>query len=311
MRIAPKTLATYVLAAALALAPAAACAEEAAPKPPITFRQLLERPREQPDARIAYGHEELQYGDLWLPEGRGPHPVVVLIHGGCWRADLPGLELMDYMAADLRRRGVAVWNLEYRRVGGEGGYPATFQDVADGVDQLRRMAGPSALDLDRVVISGHSAGGHLALWAAARERLPRSSPLWRAKPLKPRGVVTLSGINDLEAYRQSGPEACGGPATIDGLVGAPGARPDVYADTSPSRLLPLRVRQVIVSGPLDRIVPTRFGEDYARLAAAKGDRVQAVEISGAGHFELIDPRSHAWVRVRAFYDALLAPDRGR
>jgi acetyl esterase/lipase len=307
MPIAPKSFATYALAALLLNAPAAAGGQAPPPqdRAPISFRQLLAQPREEADARIAYAHEPLQYGDLWLPKGPGPHPVVVLIHGGCWRADLPGLELMDYAAADLRRRGVAVWNLEYRRVGGDGGYPATFQDVADGVDFLRRLAAVNGLDLNRVVLSGHSAGGHLALWAGSRERLPRSSPLWRRNPLKVRGVVTLAGINDLEAYRATGPEACGGPKTIDGLTGAPRAG-DVFADTSPPRLLPIRMRQVVVSGAVDPIVPPRFGAEYASTAAARGDPVQAIELAGAGHFELIDPTAPAWSRIRGIMQALLA-----
>jgi acetyl esterase/lipase len=303
MPIAPSRLLTYALALALIGAPAGSAAQ---PKP-ITFRELLARERGRADTRVAYGAEPNQFGELWLPEGPGPHPVVVLIHGGCWQASLPGLELMDYLAADLRRRGRAVWSLEYRRLGGGGGYPATFHDVAAGVDHLRALAGKHPLDLGRVVVSGHSAGGHLALWTAARSRLPRSSPLWRAKPLKVRGVVTLAGINDLAAYRATGPEACGGPATVDGLVGAPRAG-DLYADTSPPKLLPLGVRQVVISGALDHIVPPRFGAAYASEAAARGDRVLPVELPHAGHFELIDPTAPAWTRVRASLDALLARD---
>jgi acetyl esterase/lipase len=198
-----------------------------------------------------------------------------------------------------------VWNIEYRRIGGGGGYPTTFLDVADGVDLLRRMAAAQRLDLNRVVFSGHSAGGHLALWAAARGRLPRSSPLWRARPVTPDAVVTLAGINDLEAYRATGPAACGGPGTIDGLTGAPRAG-DVFADTSPPRLLPIGVRHVVVSGARDPIVPPRFGSEYATTAAARGDRVQAVELAGAGHFELIDPTAPAWTRIRGVIQALLA-----
>ena len=290
---------------ALTLIAAPACSE--AKTKPITFRELLARERASADARIAYGPEANQFGELWLPQGRGPHPVVVLIHGGCWRADLPGLELMDYLAADLRGRGVAVWNLEYRRIGGGGGYPATFDDVAAGVDRLKTFARARDLDLRRVVLSGHSAGGHLALWSAARSRLPRTSPLWRADPLKVRGVVALAGINDLAAYRARGPEACGGPGTIDALVDA--ARTgDVYADTSPPRLLPLGVRQVVISGGLDPIVPPRFGSDYAALAAGRGDRALPVELAEAGHFELIDPTAPAWSRVRAVIGALLADE---
>jgi acetyl esterase/lipase len=219
---------------------------------------------------------------------------------------------MDYMAADLRARGVAVWNLEYRRIGHPGGgYPGTFADVSAGVDHLRRIAGEHRLDLGRVVLSGHSAGGHLALWAASRAKLPAASPLRVASPLPVRGVVTLAGINDLEAYRATGPQACGGPPTIDGLVGAPGARADVYADTSPPRFAPLAVRQVVVSGALDPIVPPRFGEAYATAAAARGDRVLEVTLPRAGHFELIDPTAAAWTRIRGVMDAMLAPERRR
>lgn len=274
---------------------------------PITFSQLLAQPRAAADQRIAYGPDALQFGELWLPRGRGRHPVIVLIHGGCWRADLPGTELMDYMAADLRDRGYAVWNLEYRRIGHPGGgYPGTFQDIAAGLDHLRAIAPQHRLDLRRVAVSGHSAGGHLALWAAARDRLPVESPLRTANPLPIRGVVSLAGIADLDAYRQTGPDACGGPSTIDGLVGVqqPGGR-DVFADTSPPALLPLGDRQVVMSGALDPIVPPRFGEDYAAAAAARGDPARSVVLEGAGHFELIDPTSASWPRVvSAFADLL-------
>ena len=289
MRLSPKSLATYAVAVALLATPMAACSQTPAPdRDPISFSQLLARERAKADVRISYGSEALQFGELWLPKGAGPHPVVVLVHGGCWRADLPGLELMDYMAADLRARGVAVWNLEYRRIGHPGGgYPGTFTDVSAGVDHLRRIAGEHKLDLQRVVLSGHSAGGHLALWAASRAKLPAASPLRVRDPLPVRGVVTLAGINDLEAYRASGPQACGGPPTIDGLVGAPGARADVYADTS----------------------PPRFGEAYATAATARVDRVLVVTLPRAGHFELIDPTAAAWTRIRGVMDAMLAPER--
>lgn len=274
---------------------------------PITFRDLLSRPRAEADHRLTYGADALQFGDLWLPRGRGPHPVIVLIHGGCWRADLPGLELMAYMASDLRERGYAVWNLEYRRIGHPGGgYPGTFQDVAAGVDHLRALAPRYGLDLDRVVVSGHSAGGHLALWIAGRGRLPADSALRVASPLSVRGVVSLAGIADLKAYREAGPDACGGPSTIDGLVGEPTVSGrDVYADTSPPALAPLGPRQIVISGALDPIVPARFGADYAATAAARGGRAVHVEVQGAGHFELIDPTSAAWPGIANSYADLL------
>ncbi|MCF8504462.1 MAG: alpha/beta hydrolase [Caulobacter sp.] len=263
---------------------------------PISFGDLLARPRAQPDARIAYGADPLQFGELWLPAGQGPFPVVVLIHGGCWQADLPGTELMDYLAADLKARGYAVWNLEYRRIGHPGGaYPGTFTDTAAGLDHLRTLAGPRGPDLSRVVLVGHSAGGHLVSWAAARSGLPRSSPLWTADPLPVRGVVSLAGINDLDAFRATGPDRCGGPQTIDDLVAtALRAGQDVYADTSPARLPAPDAPVVVISGALDPIVPPSFGPPFA-----KGWGARDVGIDGAGHFELIDPTSAAWTGVIA------------
>ncbi|MGZ9099356.1 MAG: alpha/beta hydrolase family protein [Brevundimonas sp.] len=274
---------------------------------PITFSQLLNEPRQRADRRIAYGADPFQFGELWIPEGGRRHPVIVLIHGGCWRADLPGTELMDYMAADLRDRGYAVWNLEYRRIGHSGGgYPGTFQDIAAGLDHLRVLAPQYGLDLRRVAVSGHSAGGHLAIWAAARDRLPAFSPLRDGDPLRVRGVVSLASIADLQAYRETGPDACGGPATIDGLIGVQGTNQrDVFADTSPPSLLPLGNRQVVVSGALDHIVPPRFGQDYATAAASAGDPATSVVLEGAGHFELIDPTSAVWPRILDAYSAVL------
>lgn len=283
-----------VIGAIVALMTACTPPPEALADDTISFSDLLARPRAKADARIAYGEGPQQFGELWLPAGEGPFPVVVLVHGGCWQADLPGLELMDYLAADLRERGYAVWNLEYRRIGHPGGgWPGTFADVAAGVDQLRGIAPARRLDLSRLVLVGHSAGGHLVNWAAARRGLPKASPLWSADPLPVKGVVGLAGINDLEAFRATGPDRCGGPQTIDDLVSATGrAGQDVYADTSPARLPAPTAEVVVVSGALDPIVPRGFGPPFAARWNAK-----AIEIDGAGHFELIDPTSPAWKTV--------------
>lgn len=260
--------------------------------PLLSFRDLLGRPRQKADERIAYGADPLQFGELWLPRAATdkPLPVVVLIHGGCWQADLPGLELMDYLAADLRDRGYAVWNLEYRRIGhAGGGYPGSFHDVARGVDHLRAFSRERNLDPKHVVFIGHSAGGHLAGWAAARSRLPVASPLRFGIPLRPAGVISLAGINDLEDYRANGPDACGGPGTIDSLVDAARGG-DLYADTSLARMRPTGSNLLIVSGARDPIVPPAFGAHYA---AAIGQQRQAMVTPG-GHFELIAPESVAW-----------------
>lgn len=262
-----------------------------------TYQELLTRPRPTPDRSIAYGKDGLQVGDLYLPKGTGVHPVIVLIHGGCWLAELPGRELMDPMVEPLRARGFAIWNVEYRRLGHEGGgYPGTFLDTANAIDELRALAPRYHLDLAHVVTVGHSAGGHLAVWAAARSRIAKTSALYRSDPLAIHGAVSLSGIVDLEAYRSTGPDSCGGPPTIDGIAGK---HPDPYADTSPARMVPSGVHQMIISGDLDRIVPAPFGHAYARKAKAAGDRVDDIEIKGAGHYEMIDPKSAAWPTIEA------------
>lgn len=274
-------------------------AGQAAPTATLSYRDLLARRIPLADRRIAYGPGASQFGELWLPAAGRRRGVIVVIHGGCWRSDLPGLELMNAAADDLRRRGFAVWNIEYRRLGATGGgYPETFEDVALGLDYLRVLSRSDHLDLGHVVVLGHSAGGHLALWAAARPRLPVGSSLRQPRPLRVAGVITLAGINDLAAYHADGPDACGGPSTIDQLVGAEHRTlADRYADTSPAAMLPLGVPQTVVSGELDPIVPARFGHAYAQRATAAGDSVREVTEPGAGHFELIDPRSSAWNSV--------------
>lgn len=293
----------------LAVALAAALTVGAASAPKLeSFSELLAKPRQKADARIAYGADPNQFGDLWLPAGKGPFPVVVLIHGGCWQAALPGTILMDYMAADLRAKGVAVWNLEYRRIGhAGGGYPGTFLDVAAGVDKLRDLAKARNLDLSRVVVAGHSAGGHLTAWTAGRGHLPRTSQLYVAKPLSIRAAVSIDGINDLKAYRAEGPGRCGEPGTVDALLkSAPQQSP--YADTSPRELLPTSVAQVVVSGELDPIVPVKLARSYATAATHSGTRTELIVYPDAGHFEPIDPATPAG---RAVDDKLVTLARGK
>jgi len=268
---------------------------------PVSFTDLLARPRPAATQRVHYGDAPSQFADLWLPSGDGPHPVVVMIHGGCWRADLPGIDLMALAADDLRQHGVAVWSIEYRRIGEPGGgYPGSFQDVGSAFDWLRKIAKADRLDLKNVIAVGHSAGGQLAMWAAARRKLVRSSPLYRDNPLPVKAVVSLAGILDLSLYRAQGPSICGGPRVIDLLVGDASRSPwDMFSDTSPAEMLPIHVPQAIVSGTLDPIVPAAFGHAYAVKAIAAGDAVQEITIADAAHFELIDPQSGAFEKIRA------------
>jgi len=263
----------------------------------MTWADLTRTPAPKATRRIAYGPATNQVIDLWLPEGPGPFPVVLMLHGGCWRASIANLGIMNYIAGDLRRRGVAVWNIEYRGVDQPGGgYPGTFQDVAAAADALRQAAPDLHLELDHVVAVGHSAGGHLALWLAARRRLPASSPLHADDPLPIAAVVSLGGLADLAAVRELKDDAGCGAAVVDAMSGrAAGRSGDVYADTSPAALLPLGVPQLLVQGDLDPVSPPYVGWEYRAKARKRGERVRVIVIPATGHAELIAPRSAAWV----------------
>ena len=140
-------------------------------RPLMTWPDLLERPRPAPNHTIRYGDDPLQVVDLWLPEGAGPHPVAIMVHGGCWQTQIADRTIMNWIADDLRRRGIAVWNIDYRGVDRPGGgYPGTFQDAAAAADALRIHAARYGLQTDNLVAVGHSAGGHLALWLGARPK---------------------------------------------------------------------------------------------------------------------------------------------
>ncbi|HMA36211.1 MAG TPA: alpha/beta hydrolase [Chloroflexia bacterium] len=264
--------------------------------------QILMLPAPRADARIPYGADPLQFGDLRLPAGPGPHPVVVVIHGGFWRAAYT-LEHIGHLCAALTRAGAATWSLEYRRLGNPGGgWPGTFQDVAQGLDHLRALAPLHHLDLGRVVTCGHSAGGHLACWLAARPRIPAGAVLHTADPLPVRGVVALAGVVDL---RRAWELRLSNAVVAELLGGAPSEVPARYATASPRELLPLGVPQQLVHGTQDENVPFAISQTYAAAATAQGDRAQLVPLPGAGHFEVIDPRSREWPQVQAAVNAAL------
>ncbi len=243
-------------------------------------------------ATIAYGTDPSQFGQLWLPAdadaGGEPLPVVVLIHGGFWRAEY-GLDLMDGLAADLAARGRAVWNIEYRRVGQDGGgYPGTLEDVAAAIHALLGIATTHHLDLADVVFVGHSAGGQLALWAACRGALASGAP--GAGPVViPRLAIGQGPVVDLVAGDRLG---LGGGAVTDFIGGTAAEFPDRYAIASPSTAA--GVRLAVVRGAEDQIVPASFTLPSDSAQAA---RIDVVDVDGADHFALIDPTSSAWQAV--------------
>lgn len=301
--------------AALALIPLIACmpTTEAPAKPLLTWPDLTKRARPAADATISYGGDPYQKIDVWLPTGGGPHPVVLMAHGGCWTTSIADRTLMDWIADDLRKSGVAVWNVDYRGVDRPGGgYPGTFTDVAKAADKLTENAVKYRLDLSRVVAVGHSAGGHLALWLAGRGRLPESSQLRTARPLPISHVVSLGGLPDLEATAASPDNGCG-TEVVAKLVGPRDgdARADPYADTSVPRLLPLGVPQDLVNGREDRIIPYRMATGYVAKAKAAGDRVVLHTIPVTGHVELIAPESAAWAETKRLIRAAFAAPRSR
>jgi acetyl esterase/lipase len=279
-------------AAALVLPRLAACA--AAPPPAPT--------RDGDQVRLDYGPHPSQFGELTLPAGDGPvRGVVVVVHGGFWRQSY-GLELGRPLAADLAGRGLAAWNVEYRRVGGDGGWPATFEDVATAVDLLagagQRAAG-GRLDLARVVAVGHSAGGHLAAWLAARPGLPAGTP-GAGPAVALRGAVSQAGVLDLV---DAADRRVGGSAVPDLLGGLPADVPDRYALASPAARLPFPTPVICVHGDADGNVPIRQSE---RFVAAAGGAAELVRLPGVDHFAVIDAADDAWLACRDAAERLLA-----
>src|SRR5260370_4398053 len=259
-------------------------------------------------SRLAYGPEYLQFGELYLPGEPGPHPTVLLIHGGYWRARY-GLDLMTGLAEDLAARGYAAWNIEYRRVGDPGGgWPGTLLDVAFAADYLRILAPTYSLNLQRVVPIGHSAGGHLALWLAARPRIPfvaHNSPLAGSQvspsssyneetatptPLALTGAISLAGVVDLElAWRLN----LSNGAVVDLLGGGFNDVPECYVAASPAALLPLGVPQVLIHGTSDASVPLQVSQAYTKAAKTANNPAPYIQLEGVDHFEVIDPNSSA------------------
>jgi len=254
-------------------------------------------PAKPPTARIAYGPDSLQFGELRLPDGPGPFPVAIVIHGGCWVSRFATLRNSAAFSDALRDAGVATWNIEYRRADSPGGgWPTTFLDAARATDQLRAMAQTYPLDLSRVIAVGHSAGGHLAMWLAAADQVPPTSPIARRDPLPLAGAVALAGIVDLAEFRTYSRFTCGD--VVDGLMGgSPEQVPERYAAGSPRALLPFRVPHVQIVGSEDRVMPAPAREAHRAAAAAAGSPFGLHIIRGAGHHELLSPQSEIWPAV--------------
>jgi acetyl esterase/lipase len=264
---------------------------------PMTLKDYMALNGPAPTAHLVYGSAPSQYVELFLPSGSGPFPVVLLIHGGCWLKEFQGITQMRNLAGALMARGIATWNVEYRRVDEDGGgYPGTYQDVAAALDLLVAEAGAHHLDTHRLLAMGHSAGGHLVQWLAGRTVLPASSPLYQAHPFPVKHVIALGSIGDLRSRASSLKGTCGvEPVQLTGLPSA--GRPDVYSDTSPAELMPNGSTTVLINGALDSISPPQTAIDYAARALRAGDNVSTLLLPQASHFDEVAASSPAWAMI--------------
>ena len=265
---------------------------------------ILKLPSQPALAKISYGSAPQQYAELRVPEGKGPFPVVIVIHGGCW-VQYADTQYTAHLASALLKEGWATWNLEYRRAHEEGGaWPGTFLDAGEGVDALRASAGKYSLDLNRVVVMGHSAGGQMALWIAGRRNIPGDSPLHASNPLRVRGAVSLAGIADMRVYAEMGLKDCAAGA-LRVMGGTAAGQPARYAAASPVELLPLGTPQVLVWGEEDTIVPEKLFEEYETRAKKSGDPVEIIRVPQAGHHELCSAEGPGWPKIVAALHKLL------
>lgn len=274
-----------LIACALLATGSQALAQSAA----VPFAEVADSARRAPaaDLRLSYGSSAAQFAELRIPRGAGPHPVVFLIHGGCW-LNAYGLDHVAGIAESLRRSGVAVFAIEYRRVGDEGaGVPGTFNDVRSAFDSLLAIAPRHHLDATRIVLMGHSAGGQLALWLASEAQV------------RVRGVVALAAVTNLAAF--AAPSGCG--SAVSRLMGGTAeALASRYEAASPATrpAPPSSTRVLLVTADGDRTVPAAQADAY--LTKFPGTRLERVP---GGHFDLVAPWTPAWARVLAVTSELL------
>jgi len=279
---------------------------------PVSFGDVLRLSAGSPNRVISYGPGAQQFGELWLPEAAGPHPLVIFIHGGCWLNEYD-IGHAAPLANALRGAGYAVWSVEYRRIGDpDGGWPGTLLDVGAAVDHVRVLAREFPVDASRVIVSGHSAGGHLALWSAARPDLEPGNPFYNEKyaedPVAVRGVIGLAAIADLESYAR-GVSSCER-ATLELMGGSPEAQSERYAAASPVRLVPWTAPTHLVQGRADSIVPGAQAGALASAGAAAGRQIQVSWVDGAGHFDLIHPHTPAFRRVLEVFAEMFRAEAG-
>jgi acetyl esterase/lipase len=256
---------------------------------------VLERGATGFDIRVTYGPDPQQFAELRFPDGQGPHPLLLVIHGGFWRSAY-NLSHIGHLCAAFTKKGIVTCNVEYRRLGNPGGgWPGTFQDVSVATDHiLETISSNPRVDMTRTSVIGHSAGGHLALWLASQHRIAPTSPLHSNQKLHLGSAISLAGVCDLRAAWK---ERLGNGVVATLIGGTPDQYPDRYDAGSPIELLPTGIRQVLIHGSDDDIVPVSQSERFVERAEHLGEKPALVKLDGIGHFELIDPESEAWLPV--------------
>jgi acetyl esterase/lipase len=278
----------FILGVLLSLSSAFLVAEVIGP------RQVDTLPASNPTRVQQYGSDALEFGELRLPEGKGPFPVVVVIHGGCWTKGFATLRNTAAIASELTKSNVATWNIEYRQVGDAGGgWPGTFRDWGAATDYLRVLGKSYPLDLSRIVVVGHSAGAHAALWVAARNRLTIDSEIRGDDPLKVQAAIAIDGPADLVGFVGVDAQICGKSVIVPLMGGTPAEQPERYRQASPQSLLPLAVPQCLITATV--LTPMK-AKEYQKLAESRGDHVEILSLD-AGHFEVIAPGHKAWNAV--------------
>ena len=257
----------------------------------MEWPDLLTREQPQPDTTIKYGDDPLQVIDIWKPTGKGTKPAVIMIHGGCWQTDIAERDIMNWIADDLRKNGVGVWNIEYRGVDRDGGgYPGTYEDIALASDMFVAQAEAYDFRTDKIIVIGHSAGGHLALWLGNRTAMP-AGPLRGEAPVQVDVAISQGGLPDLrEGMRREG-HPCGTDAPAKMSRGE-------FALTSPPEMKRGPAKQVLFNNDKDPITPPEYGRRYMEMI--RGKDVSMFVGENQGHVELIAPDSESWAKQRAY-----------
>jgi acetyl esterase/lipase len=259
------------------------------------------------DMRTRYGNDPNQFAELRFPNGKGPFPMLFVVHGGFWQS-LYDLSHIEHLCAAFTSEGIITCNIEYRRIGNPGGgWPGTFQDISLATHNiLQDLSNDPRFDHARTAIIGHSAGGHLALWLVGSHRISKGSPLYNDQKQEIRRAISLAGISDL---RSAWKKRLGHGTVTRLMGGTPDEHPDRYDAGSPIELLPPGARQFLLHGTTDDTVPPSQSEAFVERAEKLGDQPTLVKLDGVGHYELIDPESEAWPPVARAVLSLLELDK--